>query len=461
MSAAPIVSIESAALQKGMPANIEAEHFVLGSILLDKEGTVFPRVAGSLTDSDFNIEKHRRIFLRMGELHGRGERIEYLTLTNELERHDQLESVDGIAYIASLTDGLPRLKSIDSYIRIVKDKARLRELIVTCQGVACRAIDGSEEPDQLIADAQSRFLRLTDGSGTKTAVATREIAERYPGGVSALLDPSKGEKGLSTPFARFDQMTSGLHPGELIIIAARPSMGKTALALNIAEYVASDRPGRTGQPVALFSLEMSRQSLMQRLLCAVARVDSHRYRDGYLNQAEHGRLSTALTSISSSRLFIDDKADTNVMEVGAKCRRIQGEHGLALAILDYLQLLSSAVRRENRTQEMTTISRSLKLLARDLDVPLIALSQLNRSPELRSNNRPQLSDLRESGSIEQDADLVAFIFREEVYKPDREELRGRAELIIAKQRNGPIGRIPLTFINKFMRFEDFAEQEAE
>ena len=461
MSAAPVVSIETAALQRGLPVNIEAEQFVLGSILLDQEGALFPQVAGALTAADFSIEKHRRIFLRMGELHGRGERIEYLTVVNELEKHNQLESCDGIAYIASLTDGLPRLKSIDSYIRIVKGKSRLRELIVTCQGVACRAIDGSEEPDQLIADAQSRFLRLTDGSGTKTAVATREIAERYPGGVSALLDPSKGEKGLSTPFARFDQMTSGLHPGELIIIAARPSMGKTALALNIAEYVASDRPGRTGQPVALFSLEMSRQSLMQRLLCAAARVDSHRYRDGYLNPEERRRLSGALTSISNSRLFVDDTAATNVMEVGAKCRRIQAEHGLALAILDYLQLLSSEVRKENRTQEMTTISRSLKLLARDLDVPLIALSQLNRSPELRSNNRPQLSDLRESGSIEQDADLVAFIFREEVYKPDREDLRGRAELMIAKQRNGPIGRIPLAFINKFMRFEDFAEQEPE
>ena len=331
-------------------------------------------------------------------------------------------------------------------------------MIATCHGVASRALNGSEEPDQLIADAQFRFLRLTDGSGTKTALATRAIAERYPGGISALLDPSKGEKGLSTPFARFDQMTSGLHPGELIIIAARPSMGKTALALNIAEYVASDRPGRTGQPVVVFSLEMSKQSLMQRLLCAAARVDSHRYRDGYLNQEERRRLSAALTSITSSRLFIDDKADTNLLEVAAKCRRIQGEHGLALAILDYLQLLSSAERRENRTQEMTAISRSLKLLARDLGIPIIALSQLNRSPELRSNNRPQLSDLRESGSIEQDADLVAFIFREEVYKPDREDLRGRAELIIGKQRNGPIGRIPLTFINRFMRFEDFAER---
>ena len=198
---APVVSIESAALQRGMPANIEAEQFVLGSILLDEEGTLLPQVAGALTAADFNIEKHRRIFQRMGELHSRGERIEYLTAVNELEKHDQLESCDGIAYISSLTDGLPRLKSIDSYIRIVKDKARLRELIRTCHGVACRALNGSEEADQLIADAQSRFLRLTDGCGTKTAMTTREIAERYPGSVSVLLDPSKGEKGLSTPFA--------------------------------------------------------------------------------------------------------------------------------------------------------------------------------------------------------------------------------------------------------------------
>ena len=452
---APVVSIESGVMQRGLPSNLEAEQFVLGSVLLDHDGeTIFPAVAAKLSARDFHVENHRRIFLRMAELHARRERIEYLTLVNELDKHDQLESVGGITYISSLTDGLPRLNSIDSYSRIVKDKSRLRNLISACHAIATRAIDASEEPAQLIADAQERFLQMGAGPVSGAAVTPKQIAENFDGGISALLNPSKADKGLATGFSRLDGMTGGFHPGELIVLAARPAMGKTALALNIAAHVARH------QPVALFSLEMSKESLMQRLLCTEARIDSHRFRDGYLNRDERRRLSAALTTISGRPILIDDAGTINVMEIASRCRRIQLEHGLALVVVDYLQLLASGAKTQNRTQEITEISRSLKLIARDLGVPVIALSQLSRAAELRTNNhRPQLSDLRDSGSIEQDADVVGFIFREEVYKSDREDLRGKAELIIAKQRNGPIGRIPMTFIHAQMRFADYTDRE--
>ena len=452
---APVVSIESVTLQRGLPANLEAEQFVLGSVLLDRgEETIFPEVAAKLSARDFHVEKHRRIFQRMADLHGRRERIEYLTLVNELEKHDHLDSIGGIAYISSLTDGLPRLNSIDSYLKIVKEKSRLRDLVTTCHSIATRALDAAEEPAQLIADAQERFLQMSAGPVFRAAVTPRQIAEQFEGGVRSLLDPSTGDRGLATGFSRLDAMVGGLRGGELVIVAGRPAMGKTALALNIAAHVARHRP------VALFSLEMSKESLMQRLLCAEARIDSHRFRDGYLSKEERRRLSAALTRISELRLLIDDAGTINVMEIAGRCRRIQSEHGLALVVVDYLQLLASGAKTQNRTQEITEISRNLKLIARDLGVPVIVLSQLSRAAELRTNNhRPQLSDLRDSGSIEQDADLVAFIFREEVYKPDREELRGKAELIIGKQRNGPIGRVPLTFVREQMRFADFTDRE--
>ena len=454
MSTAPVVSIESAVERRGLPANLEAEQFVLGSVLLDRDGeTIFPEVAAKLSARDLHVEKHRRIFQRMADLHARREKIEYLTVVNELDNHGQLESIGGVAYVASLTDGLPRLNSIDSYLKIVKDKARLRDLITTCHSIATRALDAAEEPGQLISDAQERFLKMSPGPPAGSALTPREIAEQFEGGVTALLDPSKADKGLSTGFQRLDAMTGGFRGGELIVIAARPAMGKTALALNIAANVARQRPA------AIFSLEMSKEALMGRLLCTEARIDSHRYRDGYLEKDERRRLSAALTILLERRLLIDDTGTISVMEIASRCRRIQMEHGLALVIVDYLQLLTSGAKTQNRTQEVTEITRALKLIARDLGVPVIALSQLSRATELRTNNhRPQLSDLRDSGSIEQDADLVGFIFREEVYKPDREDLRGKVELLIAKQRNGPIGKVPMTFIHGEMRFADFSDR---
>ena len=445
------------ALEKGLPTNIEAEQFVLGSVLLDD--SLFPQVAGSLDSADFNIEKHRRIFQRMAELQDRGERIEYLTLVDELEKHSQLESIDGIAYISSLTDGLPRLSSIDSYIKIVKDKSLLRHLIFTAQNIVTRCIEGSEEAEDLIADAESAIMRVGDAQPRSGLSNPRQIVEEFAGGAAAFLDPSKRVRGLSTPFLEFDEKTTGLQAGELIVIAGRPSMGKTALALNIAQHVASNLSDKPGQPVAVFSLEMSKESLLTRMLCSIARVDSHRFRGGFLNQEERRRLSAALSQLVDAKLFIDDSPSTNLMDISAKCRRLKAENGLALVVVDYMQLMPSKGRVESRVQEISALSRGLKLMAKDLHVPVIALSQLSRAPETRpGDHRPQLSDLRESGSIEQDADLVGFIFREEVYKPDREDLHGIAELIISKQRNGPTGRIKLAFLHKYVKFENLAEK---
>jgi len=443
-------------MDKGLPANVEAEQFVLGSILLSD--TVFSHVAGALEADDFHLEKHRRLFGRMLDLFSRSERIDYVTLANELIKRGQLESCDGVAYLSTLTEGLPRLENIDSYIRIVKDRSLLRRLIYTSQNIVAQCLEGSEEADEILSRAEDQILRVGDLRIRGGLLSPRQIVEGFPGGIQTFLDPSKRLRGLTTGFTRFDEITTGLQPSELIVLAARPAMGKTALALNIAHHVAV----KLGRPVAVFSLEMSKESLLSRLLCAAARVDSHRFRGGFLNMEERRRLAGALNQLVQAPLYIDDSAGTNMMEMHAKCRRVRSERGLALVVVDYMQLMSGKSKYENRTQEISAISRGLKQLAKELEAPVIALSQLSRAPEVRTgDHRPQLSDLRESGSIEQDADLVAFIFREEVYKPDREDLHGVAELLISKQRNGPTGKIELVFLNKFTRFENRAEDLGE
>ena len=322
------------ALERGLPTNVEAEQFVLGSILLDD--AVFPLVAGTLAAADFSIEKHRRIFLRMRELQERGENIEYLTLVEEIDKHNQLEACDGIAYISSLTDGLPRLSSIDSYLKIVKDKSLLSNLIFTAQNIITQCIEGGQEAEDLVAEAESAVMKIGDANLRSGLADPGQIIDGFAGGREAFLDPAQRMRGLSTPFLKFDELTTGLHPSELIIIAARPSMGKTAMALNIAQHVATDSPEKAGQPVAVFSLEMSKEVLLTRMLCATARVDSHRFRGGYLNDEERERLRAALSRLVASKLFIDDSADTTVMDVSAKCRRLKAEHGLALVVVDYL-----------------------------------------------------------------------------------------------------------------------------
>jgi replicative DNA helicase len=451
------MSSVTVALDKGLPTNLDAERFVIGSILLDD--SQFIQIAGTLEPGDFSLEKHRRIFKRMSELKERGEKIDRVTLANELLRYNELESCDGLSYLVSLDDGLPPIYNLDSYIRIVKDKSMLRRIIFASQQVMQRCLLAEEEPEEILAGAEEILLKLGESRARAGLANADQIIKEYQGGINAFLDPSKRVKGISTGFFKLDEMTGGLHGGELLILAARPSMGKTALALNIAQHVAV----KLNQTVAVFSLEMSKESLLTRMVCASARVDSHRFRVGFLNQTERDRLQRAASELAAAPLYIDDTAGANLMDLHAQLRRLQQEQKtLGLVIVDYLQLMSGRGRFENRNQEISTISRGMKLLAKELNVPMLVLSQLSRAPETRQgDHRPQLSDLRESGSIEQDADLVAFIFREELYKRDREDLRGLAELLVAKQRNGPVGKVDLVFLHHLTKFENRAEDLGE
>ena len=455
MSSTPI-ALQKLALEKGLPSSVDTERLVLGSILLDD--AAFIDVAGQLKLEDFCLDKHRRIYRRMLELNERGERIDRITLANELLRYNELESVDGLSYLVSLDDGLPRLPNLAAYVKIIRDKAVLRRIVETANSLMTRALMGEEEPTTLLASAEESLLKLGDSQINDGLLTPNEVIERFQGGINAFLDPSKRIKGTSTGFLKLDEMTGGFHRGELIILAARPSMGKTALALNIAHHVAC----KLHQPVAIFSLEMSNDSLLTRMLCASARVDSHSFRHGYLNETDRRKLRDAANDLVGAPLYIDDTAGVHLMDMHAKLRRLQQQSGeLGLVIVDYLQLMSGRGRFENRNQEVSTISRGMKMLAKELNCPMLVLSQLSRAPETRQgDHRPQLSDLRESGSIEQDADLVGFIFREEVYKKDREDLKGLAELIIAKQRNGPIGIANLVYLHALTKFENRAEDFA-
>ncbi len=432
-------------LEQGLPSSVETERFVLGSVLLNDQ--IWASVSAVLTADDFFLEKHRRIFLRMGEIAASSQPIEAVTVVEALERAHQLESVNGIAYIAFLTEGLPRLSSIDAYVKIVKDKSLLRRMIGTAQSVISDCVAGSDPAEEILGRSESAVMSVADAQIRSESSEPREIIEGFPGGIQGFLDPTRRPKGLQTQFIRLDEMTTGLQKGELILVAARPAMGKTAFALNIAQRCCGPNAGAT---CAFFSLEMSKHQLMTRLLCAGARVDQHRFRNGYLNEDERRRLRQSVAELVLTSIVIDDQADTSVAEIGAKCRRIKSQKGaLDLVIVDYIQLMKSGAgsERKNRVEVVSEFSRGLKLLAKDLDVPVIALSQLSRAPETRQgDHRPQLSDLRESGSLEQDADQVWFIFREEVYKPDREDIQGIGEILIRKQRNGPTGRVKLAFL---------------
>ena len=440
-------------LDQVLPDNIDAERFVLGAIM--SSDNAFLQVAGTLAAEDFSLEKHKRIFLRMMDLHERGEKIDRVTLANELMKQGQLQSVDGLSYLVSLDDGLPQIYNLDSYVAIVREKALLRRIITVSQDTIDRCLTCEEDAKQILGAVEDALMKLGDVQSKNTLANPAQIITEYEGGINAFLDTSKRIKGISTGFLKFDEMTGGLREGELFVLAARPAMGKTALALNIAQHVASNQANP--KAVAVFSLEMSKESLLTRMLCASARVDQQRFRAGYLNPDERRSLQESMYQMVEAPLFIDDTAGTNLMDVHSKLRRLQAEHDLGLVVIDYLQLMQGRGRFENRVQEISSLSRGFKLMSKELRVPFLVLSQLSRAPETRpGDHRPMLSDLRESGSIEQDADMVAFIFREEVYRPDKESLKGIAELILAKQRNGPTGRIKLAFLNRFTKFENLA-----
>jgi replicative DNA helicase len=445
-------------LDRGLPSSVDAERSILGSILLDN--FLYNQAAETLKADDFALDSHRRIYSRMMELAEHAKPIDIVTLAEELARRKEVEAVGGVAYISSLTDGLPRRPNIEHYVKIVRDKAMLRALIHTASTAIARASEQAETADEILDSTEAAIFSLADDRIQRGFVGITEIVKESFGSIDQLYERGQRITGLATHYERIDELTSGFQPSDLIIIAARPSMGKTAFAINIAENAAV----RDGKKVGVFSLEMSRESLLLRLLCSQAMVDSHKLRTGFLGRDDHQKLVDALGRLGEAPIFIDDTPGISLHEMRAKARRLKAsQNGLDLIVVDYLQLMAAAPiggkRFENRTQEVSAISRGLKGLAKELRCPVVALSQLSRAPESRGgDHRPQLSDLRESGSIEQDADVVMFIFREEVYNRDNPELEGMAEIIIAKQRNGPTDMVKLAFIKRSTRFENLAHE---
>jgi replicative DNA helicase len=454
-----MAAIPELTLDAGMPANLDAEKTILGAILLDN--AAHAEAAEKLTADDFSLDSHRRIFQRMTELMDLQRAVDIVTLANELDRNKELDAIGGRAYLFSLTEGLPRRPVIEDYIRIVKDKSMLRRLMLICSSAIARAADETEDAMTVLDGTEQKLLEVSENGMSQGFQSLDQIVQHSFGSIDNLYKQSREVTGVATGFTELDRMTSGLQKGELIIIAARPSMGKTALAINIAQYAAVSLQAK----VAVFSLEMSKESLLRRMLASQAWVDQRKLQTGFLGKEDHGKLQTALEQLIETKLFIDDTAGISLGEMRAKARRLkQNEKGLDLIVVDYLQLMSAAAPSggkrsfENRTQEVSAISRGLKALSKELHVPVVALSQLSRASERRGDDkRPMLSDLRESGSIEQDADVVAFIHRESYYNRDEEQTKedkAKSEIILAKQRNGPTGTVNLNFISQFTRFDN-------
>jgi replicative DNA helicase len=436
-------------LERPLPNSAESERAILGSIVLDN-GLVTQAIE-LLRPEDFYVPSHRRIFISMMGLFERGSEINPILIGEELRRDGSLESVGGISFITNLTYGLPHFANIAHYAKVVKDKSLLRQLIKATNKITSEALEEEEEAQIILDHAEQAIFALADERTRQGFAHVKPIADQLLEKVQEMAGRSAMLTGLTTGFQELDQMTSGLQPSELIVVAARPSMGKTALCLTLAQNAAINAQAVVG----VFSLEMSKESLVMRMLSSEGRVDAHRFRNGFLNREEWARLAQALGTLAEAKIFIDDTPGITVLEMRAKARRLAAEQKrLDLIIVDYLQLMSGSARRaESRQQEVSQISRELKGLAKELNVPLIALSQLSRAPESRTDHRPQLADLRESGAIEQDADVVAFIYREEQYNRT-EENAGIAELIISKQRNGPTGTVKLAFLKEFTRFEN-------
>ena len=443
------------ATDRAVPHNLEAERALLGSILLDN--SALNLALEGVGKDDFFSEAHRIAFDKMIAISERNRTIDLVTLCEELSKEGQIEKVGGAAYLAALTDGVPIGTSVavSEYSRIVKEKSILRRLINASHNVISRCLEGTDDPDTLIDLAQSQVFEIAEQKVQSGFTNIRDIVRTSFGSIEELLERGRHVTGVGTGFEDLNSMTSGLQPGELVVVAARPSLGKTALALNIAAHAAIEDRKKVG----FFSLEMSKESLVMRLLCSESKTDSHRLRSGFSNREDWKKLTQALGRLGDAPLFIEDTPALSIMQIRAKARRLKMEKGLDLMIVDYLQLISGQGRFENRTQEVSYISRGLKSLAKELKVPVLALSQLSRAPEQRPGQRPQLSDLRESGSIEQDADVVIFLFRERkaAEESDAEgevDRRGlEMKLIIGKQRNGPTGDIPIVFMRPYAKFE--------
>ena len=437
-------------LERPLPSSEESERIILGAILLDN--ALISQVIEALKAEDFYSPLHRRIFNAMTALFESAKQIDPILIIEELKKEGSVDAIGGISTIANLTFGLPHFSNLSDYIKVVKDKSIVRRLIRTCNQITSEALSEEEDATVLLDHAEQMIFALADERTRQGFEHVQPVAEKV---LQKVQEYAKREThaltGLATGFRDLDNTTSGLQKTDLIIVAARPSMGKTALCLTLAQNAAI----LENAVVAVFSLEMSKEQLVMRMLSSESKVDAHRFRTGYLTRDEWGRLAGGIETLSNAKIFIDDTAGISVLEMRAKARRLAAEQkSLDLIVVDYLQLMGGSGRVESRQQEVSKISRELKGLAKELQVPVVALSQLSRAPEARNPPKPLMSDLRESGSIEQDADVVAFIYREDYYN-QTEENQGVAELIIAKQRNGPTGTVRLAFLKEFTRFENY------
>ena len=444
-------------LKKTPPHSLEAEKTVLGGILVNNESLNV--VLSVITPEDFYKEAHQRIIERIAGLVDKGQPVDLLTLSEEMARAGLLEEIGGMSYLSALMDGVPKSLNVEYYAQIIKEKALLRRLILSSAKIISASYEQKDEADDLLNEAQAAIIEVADQRIRPGFIPVRSLTGPTLDMIQKLSERKEAVTGVPSGFRSLDSLTAGFHPSELVIIAARPSMGKTALALNIAQYAGT----KTDYSAAFFSMEMAKEQLVIRLLCAESQMDIKKVRTGFISERDFGKLKLAGETLSRSKIFIDETPGVTIMEMKAKARRLRMEQHLDVVFIDYIQLMRAGGRFENRNQEMSFISRSLKELAKELRVPVVGISQLSRAPEKgRKEARPQLSDLRESGAIEQDADVVIFIYRPEYYHPDDESLHGLAEVSVAKQRNGPTGNLNLAFIREYARFADmeFAPPEA-
>ena len=448
-------------IHRTLPHSVDAEQGVLGSMLISPR-EIIAECVEKITPEYFYVPAHQTIYTALVDLWNAGQGIDLITFTQVLRDRNLLETVGGAAFITSLFTFVPTAANVTYYLEIVREKYILRQIIAACTESVRRSFEEQEEVNNLLDEVEQKIFAVGEDRFKGHVLTMKDQVMEAIDSIEQLYERRGGITGISTGFAELDRMTNGLHESEMIVIAARPSMGKTALAMNITEHVAIN----SKLPVAVFSLEMSSQQLVQRLLCSRARVNLQKVRDGFLAERDFPSLTAAASKLAEAQIFIDDSAGLSILELRAKARRLKAQRDIKLIVVDYLQLLRSPTRRaqDNRQLEISEISAGLKGLAKELKIPVIVIAQLNRQPEARTGGRPRLSDLRESGSIEQDADLVGLLVRPEIYEEDEEtraEKAGEAELIIAKQRNGPVGEISLTFLKEFTRFEDRARNVAE
>lgn len=448
-------------IHRTLPHSIEAEQGVLGSMLISPR-EIIAECVEKINQDYFYVPAHQTIYNVLVELWNAGQGIDLITFTQVLRDRNLLETLGGAAFITSLFTFVPTAANVTYYLEIVRDKYILRQIIAACTESVRRSFEEQDEVNNLLDEVEQKIFAVGEDRFKGHVLTMKDQVMEAIDAIEQLYERRGGITGISTGFAELDRMTNGLHESEMIVIAARPSMGKTALAMNITEHVAINNK----LPVAVFSLEMSSQQLVQRLLCSRARVNLQKVRDGFLAERDFPSLTAAASKLAEAQIFIDDSASLSILELRAKARRLKAQKDIKLIVVDYLQLLRSTTRRaqDNRQLEISEISAGLKGLAKELRIPVIVIAQLNRQPEARTGGKPRLSDLRESGSIEQDADLVGLLVRPEIYEEDEEaraELAGEAELIIAKQRNGPVGEIGLTFLKEFTRFEDRARNVSE